>query len=318
VRLGELSIGELAARLRDRGVSFDFGAAAVRVRSDVRGLPEALQAVYGEFPALEREPFADLSVELRRKPGLRRHLRPQVEFFVDGALPFEAFPADTHLPLLEWGMNWCLADRLNQHLLLHAGVVERAGRAILLPALPGSGKSTFTAALALSGYRLLSDEFGVVRLSDGLLLPMLRPIALKNESIEAIAESFPRAIIGPRFPKTRKGTVAHLAPQAAAVEQRHVPAAPALIVFPKFVPGSAANIETLAKAGAFAKLSTNAFNYDLLGPRAFEAVGDLIDRCECCRLEYGRIEEALDRVEALFASLSAGGSPAAFHTARAD
>ena len=59
----------------------------------------------------------------------------------------------------------------NQFLLLHAGAVERGGGAVLLPAQPGSAKSTLAAALACSGFRLLSDQFGVVSLDDGLCCP---------------------------------------------------------------------------------------------------------------------------------------------------
>jgi hypothetical protein len=298
-RLADAPTAAVEAQLA-RGLHLDFGAAAARVRSDAPGLAEAVKAVYGAFPLGQDEPFADLSVSLQRASGVRRYLGRQVEFFIDGALPFEPFPADTHLPLLEWGMNWCLAERLNQHLLLHAGVVERDGRALVLPALPGSGKSTLTAALALSGWRLLSDEFGVVRLDDGRLLPMLRPTALKNESIDLIAQRFPGATIGPRFPRTRKGTVAHLAPTADTVARRHAPATPALVVFPKFAAGSDTLVEPLAKARAFAKLSTNAFNYGLLGPRAFDAVGAIVDACPCYRLRYGALDAALAETDRLF------------------
>jgi HprK-related kinase A len=305
MRLAELSNEAVVERLRDEALDVDFGAALVRIKSDVPDLARVLRIVYGEFPLLEHHPFADLTVELRRVAGVRRYVAPQIEFFVDGTVPFEPFPADTHLPLLEWGMNWCLAERMNHHLLLHCGVVERGGHAILLPALPGSGKSTLTAALALSGYRLLSDEFGVVRCSDQRVISMLRPTALKNESIELISGMFPNAIIGPRFPKTRKGTVAHLAPDATAVSERSAAAQPVILLFPKFVPGGSLVIEAMAKARAFAKLSSNAFNYDLLGPQAFEAVGGLIERCECWCMEYGQLDEALYEVDRLFAEVSA-------------
>ncbi len=147
---------------------------------------------------------------------MRGYVRPQCELLCDGVRELEPFPLDTPLPLLEWGTNYALATRLFCYLLLHAGVVERGGRAIVMPAMPGSGKSTLTAALTLRGFRLLSDEFGVVRLSDARLLRMLRPLALKNESIDVIQRFEPTAVIGPRFPKTHKGTVAHLAPLAIA------------------------------------------------------------------------------------------------------
>jgi HprK-related kinase A len=226
-RIGALRAADVRDRLSGSGLALDFGFVKARVRSDVPGLGAALQRVYAEFPAGDADGFFDVTASVTAG-GLRRYVRPQIEFFVDGTQPFEPFPADTHLPLLEWGLNWCIAQRSNTHLLLHAGVVEKNGLGIVLPALPGSGKSTLVAALIARGYRLLSDEFGVVRQSDGMLLPLLKPVALKDASIDVIRRFAPASALGPVFPKTRKGDVAHLAPPAASTARRHEPAAPAL------------------------------------------------------------------------------------------
>ncbi|MGN2390570.1 HprK-related kinase A [Pelomicrobium sp. G1] len=289
----------IATRLRSAGLALDFGLVRARVRSDVPALPDLLKRLYGAFPALPSEGFFDLTVGLYRQRGLRRVVRPQVVFQVDGSVPFQPFPADTHLPLLEWGMNWCIAQRCHRYLLLHAGVVEREGRAVVLPAHPGSGKSTLTAGLACRGYRLLSDEFGVVDLESGRLLPLLRPVALKNESIGVIRRFASQAVLGPEFPKTRKGTVAHLAPSPESVERRHVPAQPFLIVFPKYAPGSPVAVERVPAPRAFVKLSGNAFNYETLGPAAFDAVARLTRACEAYRLQYGDLEQAVRAVDRL-------------------
>ncbi|MBK9234595.1 MAG: hypothetical protein IPO19_00455 [Rhodoferax sp.] len=55
---------------------------------------------------------------------------------------------------------------------------------------------------------------------------MLKPIALKNQSIEVIQRFAPHAHMGPEFPKTRKGTVAHLAAELDSVDRRHEAARP--------------------------------------------------------------------------------------------
>jgi len=285
--------------LAGRGLGFDLGAARARVRTDLASLAGTIQSVYQHFPVEGSEGFFDVTATVRRARGLRRYVHPQIEFVVDGEVPFEPFPAATDLPLLEWGLNWCLAERCNAHLLLHAGVVERAGAAVILPALPGSGKSTLTAALAVSGFRLLSDEFGAVRLDDGLCMPMLRPIALKNASIEVIARLRPDANLGPTFPGTRKGDVAHLGPDAVSVAKRHVPAMAQLIVFPRYQAGATTELEPVSRGRAFAKLAVNAFNYELLGPAGFETVGRLIAACDCYRLSYGDLAQAVATIDEL-------------------
>jgi hypothetical protein len=299
VTLGELPEPDLAQRLRGDGVALDFGLARARVRAEVDAVPAMLRRVYGAFPATPPDGFFDMTVALVRARGLRRFVRPQIEFLVDGGLPFEPFPADTPLPLLEWGMNWCVANRCHHHLLLHAGVVERSGIAVVMPAVPGSGKSTLVAALMHRGYRLLSDEFGAVRLDDGRLTPAVRPIALKNESIGVIGAFAPDAVIGPTFPKTRKGDVAHAAPTTASVTARDTPAAPGLVLFPRYAAGAALDLEPVEPARAFVKLSGNSFNYELLGPDAFRAVARLVRACDAFRLTYSDLDQAIGAVDGL-------------------
>lgn len=280
----------------------DFGAASARLRSDVPALAEVVRRVYHAFDPADDDSFSVATMDLRRARGWRRWLRPQVEFVTDGGLLFEPFPADTHLPLVEWGLNYLFADRLNAFLLLHAGVVEREGRAIVLPAMPGSGKSTLTAALSLRGFRLLSDEFGVVRLDDGQLLPLLRPVALKNASIDVIRAFSAEAVLGPAFEKTRKGTVAHLAPTRDAVLRCKESARPALVVFPHYDADTALEIEPMMKSRAFAKLAVNSFNYEILGHAGFDAVARLLDASACYRLVYNDLDRATETLTALLAA----------------
>src|SRR5262245_55305701 len=98
--IGELESRLLAARLRRDGIGVSLGAARVRIRSDLPDLAEALRTVYAAFPLEHDGGFFDLTVSMLRPRGIRRYVRAQVDFFVDGLLPFEPFPADTHLPLL--------------------------------------------------------------------------------------------------------------------------------------------------------------------------------------------------------------------------
>jgi HprK-related kinase A len=299
VRLADASEAHLADALAGSGIGIDFGAARARLQSDLPALPALLRTVHGAYELERPDGMFDVSVRLRRAHGPRAWLRPQIELLCDGVRDFEPFPADTPLPLLEWGTNYALATRLYCYLLLHAGVVERGGRAIVMPAMPGSGKSTLTAALSLRGFRLLSDEFGVVRLSDSRLIAMLRPVALKNASIDVITGLAPAAAMGPRYPKTHKGTVAHLAPLPAHVDARHVPAEPALVIFPRFVATAGVELEPVPRARAFARLAVNSFNYDALGPDGFDALTTLVQASSCWTLSYGDLEGAIRAIDEL-------------------
>lgn len=291
--LGVLGADDIHRALRAGGLWLDLGAAVVRVQSDVRVLAEQLRSVYRSFPFVDAADTADVHLVVRRATGLRRWVRPQVRLRCDGLHPFEPFPADSPLPLLEWGCNWMIGRRLNDVLLLHAGALERDGAALLLPATPGSGKSTLTAALMLRGWRLLSDEFGVFDPDAGVFRAMLKPVALKNESIAVIRGRGGDALLGPAFPRTRKGTVAHLAPDARAVARRHLGARPGAVVLPQWRAGSPTLWEPVQPHQVFSALAFNAFNYNLLGADGFRAVVSLVRQCRAWRLIYSDLDEAL-------------------------
>jgi HprK-related kinase A len=165
--------------------------------------------------------------------------------------------------------------------------------------MPGSGKSTLCAALVSRGWRLFSDEFGLVRSRDGQLIPLPRPMPLKNRSIEVIRDFAPDAELGPSFHGTRKGTVAHLGPPADSVAQSRVTAPPGWIVFPGYKAGAPLRLEPIPKPQAFIKLTNNSFNYQLLGLRGFEGMTRLVRDCGCYTLSYSNLDEAIDALNRL-------------------
>lgn len=280
-------------------VYIDYGACRVAATARVTELKAAFHQVYGAFVYLPRNDFSDFHVGIHPGRGLRRWLRPTVRFAIDGIEPFEPYPRGSALPMFEWGVNWCFAQRFNQYVLLHAGALALGDRAVIMAATPGSGKSTLAAALMLRGFRLLSDEFGVLDPATGLLLPMLKPVALKNRSIEVIREFSAKAVLGPVFPETRKGDVAHLAPDAASADAVGRPARPALVLFPRYQAGAALELLPQPREQAFARLAFNSFNYALLGPVSFNAVADLAASCPAYELRYGNLEEAVRRIREL-------------------
>ena len=297
-RMAEVPVGDVARALAQDGLWIDLGVATVRVQSDSTLFAAQLQRVYSHFPFAPQGTWADAHLQIVRASGARRWLRPQVVMRCDGQEPFEPFDADGPLPLFEWSCNWLLAQRLNNLLLLHAGAVERDGLALVLPALPGSGKSTLTAALAHRGWRLMSDEFGALDPEALLFRPLLKPAALKNQSIQVIRNFAPEALLGPSFPKTRKGTVAHVGAPPDAVDRRHQSARPGAFVLPRWQEGSATFWQPVAEHVLFPALSFHAFNYDVLGASGFSAAVRMAQACPAWQLVYSDLNEAVACIDA--------------------
>ncbi|QBQ54515.1 HprK-related kinase A [Nitrosococcus wardiae] len=301
-----LKVPELKERLSGVGLYLKTGPFIVRLQGQIGTLPQIIRLLYADFPVAKGEVIADFHISLRKPGNLRYWWRPQVLFQIDGRIPFEPFPLKLATPLLEWGMNWCIATRAHHYLMLHAGIVEKNGQGIILPAYPGSGKSTLCAALIHRGWRLLSDEFGLVNMEDGRIVPLPRPISLKNQSIAVIREFAPDAVIGPSFPKTRKGTVAHLRPPTSSVERMEETVSPSLVIFPRYKTGAPTVLESYSQAYAFLKLANNAFNYEVLGVNGFKLVTKMIRSCQCYALSFGDLDEAIAKLDALVAPSYAG------------
>ncbi|MEH6571501.1 MAG: HprK-related kinase A, partial [Halioglobus sp.] len=222
----------------------------IRLQSDVSIFLDALADFYAPVQLLADDEPAHYHVSINRVRGLRRWVRPQVQFTVDGLQPFDPYPLDHAFPMYEWGLNWCIGTTAHYHLLLHSAVVEKQGRGLILPAIPGSGKSTLCAGLVSRGWRLLSDEFGVIRHSDGRVQPLPRAAPLKNESIQIIRDFAPELKLGPLFERTRKGNVVHMAPPAESLLRQDEAVSPRWVIFPSYRAGEAMALRRQSSAVA--------------------------------------------------------------------
>ena len=261
--------------------------------------------LYADYPLACDEDFIDFNVSLQCSGGLRRWWRRQVILSYDGANPFVPLPLDHAFPLLEWAMNWCVSTQAHHVLTLHAAVLERAGRAVILPAPPGSGKSTLCAGLASRNWRLLSDELALLSLTDGSVIPLGRPISLKNESLRVIREFVPDAVLNTVTHDTSKGSVSHMKVPSAQLQRLDETARPRWVVFPKYTAGAAAELRPRSKADSMMELGRNAFNYNLLGLTGFELLADVVDACECYDFSYSRLEDAVVVFDRLLAEAGA-------------
>jgi HprK-related kinase A len=287
--------------LDDCGVQLAIGPFLVRVRSDLTGVRDFLERFYVDFP-MRASDGGHFDVVIRGGRGVHRWVRPQATLALNGATPFLPLPERYAGPSLEWGLNWCVGNNAHQYVAVHAAVVERGGRALMLPAPPSSGKSTLCAALVSAGWRLLSDEFALIDPSSGRLLPIPRPVSLKDASIELIRRRNPTAVFGPEAEDIEGCRFVHMRPPADSVRRAAEPARPGWLIVPGFVAGRSTTLERLPKARALMHVAGQSFNYNYLGPTGYTCLAALIREAECYRLEYSDLDDVLALLDRLTTS----------------
>lgn len=287
------------ALLRRGELLLDLKPFVVRIRSDIESVARDIGLMYAQFDIRAVDSFADFHVAVLYDSGVFGRIRARARFFFDGRPSFIPLPANQAFAMLEWGLNWCVAAHSHQYLIIHAAVVERGGRAAILPGPPGAGKSTLCAALVTRGWRLLSDELALLDMDTNLLYGMCRPVNLKNASIGIIQRFAPEVVMTHPVSDTSKGTIALMRPPAGSVGMVDRPARPAWVVVPRYSAESSPVLEAHRKAETFMLLAQQSFNYDIHGTHGFSAVGRLIDACRCLRFTYSDLDDAVRAFDAL-------------------
>jgi hypothetical protein len=154
----------LSLRILDQRVQIDCGS------SEVQAL---LAANFGTMTATTEDKWPDLQYSVRCAESEFAILR-------EGQRPLIGVGLDDLLFLLEKDICVELQKRRSDLLFLHAAAVEWAGKAYLLAAEAGSGKSTTAWALLHHGFGYLSDELSPIDLGSLAVFPYPHAVCLKQ------------------------------------------------------------------------------------------------------------------------------------------
>ncbi len=291
----KLSQSDINKLLNQNGLILQVGSFNFCIRSSFSLLANSLSILYADYEILNADDniFVDFHVSVDWADNINGLLRRNVQFFIDGFPPFSPLPYNHASAMFEWGMNWCVSSQINTHLIVHAAVIEKFGRAAILPAPPGSGKSTLTAALIQEGWRLLSDELTLICVDSRNVTPFPRPVSLKNESIEIISNRYPSVVFGPLTSDTLKGTICHIKPPHDSVQRQRDECPVGWVVFPKYEQDGNAEFQKLNKCQALLNVANNSFNYSRLGVVGFDVLRDVIDKADCFEFSYSDLDDAI-------------------------
>lgn len=291
--LGDQSRTSIARRLSGKGLVFDLGPFRARVFSRFPRLVDHLLDCYGPVPLIETEGAVHHTINVTWPNPIRRFLRRQVTAKTIPQMPMVPM-AEKHVPLVfEMALNFVVATGHYRHLILHAGVVEVDGGAVIMSAASGGGKSTLVANLMARGNRLLSDEFALVEPENGHLLGYPRPVSLKNDSIILVRDLLGKDQIRSEVAGTPKGKLAYVPIAQTAVSKAGDGVPPKALVFPAFSPNQPAFIQRLDPGIALTRLLASSPNYQIMGDAGFNSLMDLVESVPAFQITYRNSQESL-------------------------
>jgi hypothetical protein len=137
-------------------------------------------------------------------------------------------------------------------LVFHAGVVGRGGRCLMLPAAPGSGKSSLAAALARQGFSFFSDEVALCAEDRFALRPVPLGICVKSSGWALLMPLYPELAEARTHDRVDGKIVRYLPPPPGPKDDTYHPVG--AIVFPRYAPDLETALVPLAKAEALRRL----------------------------------------------------------------
>ena len=232
--------------------------------------------------------------------------QPGITLYRDGTPRLGCAGLEELAPMAK-GLAWQFGLSNGDFLLnMHAGVVAGPAGAILLPAPPGSGKSTLTAALVATGLDYFSDEVALLAEEDLAVMPFPLAMCVKDTGIDVLASRFPAIAALPMHTRMDGKRVVYMAPPAARVPGPNTRRPVVAIVFPRYVAGAPNTLRALQKPVSFARLLSQCMGVQrrLEARHVTRLVGWIRDLA-CYELDFSDLGAAV----VTLAKIANGGSP---------
>jgi hypothetical protein len=267
-------------------------ATSFRVRYATALQEEAVHPVLAHLEAAAAEPMTAVNL-LWDGAG---HL-----LVVDGRRKERCGPIEELAPLVKGAL---LAHAVNGYpylLYVHAGVVRNGHGCVLLPAAPGSGKTSLTAALIRAGFAYLSDEVALLEAGTLRVRPVPVSLCVKEGAWDLLAPLYPELrglAVHRRWDSKR---VRYLNPPADALDPEPEVSHPVRwIVFPRYAPGAQTALRPLRRADALHRLLEQCLAMPApLDHAKLDALVRWIGGVPCYELVTSSLDEAVALVDGL-------------------
>jgi hypothetical protein len=218
--------------------------------------------------------------------------------YLDRRPVLTATSIDALAPLVK-AVIWSIVVKRRQFLFyIHAGVVGVDGSCLLLPAAPGSGKSSLTAALAHSGYVYFSDEVALLEEASFRVAPMRLPLCVKSTGWDLIARYYPALGAMPAHRRVDGKIVRYLPPPGEQPPADGWPVS--RLIFPRYREGEPTILRPLARVEALQRLMGECLAIPVrLDHGRVRGLIDWMKSIDCYDLTMSSLDEAVGLIRGL-------------------
>lgn len=262
-----------------------------RVRSNSAEFAELSDRVLAAFRAPGAEPLVTYTLETERPDPDRRYaLFRDDDLLREGPEPVLGNSLDKILCEATAASIWLSYD----YLAIHASAVSWKDRAVIMPALANSGKTTTAAGLTRAGFQYLTDEAALIDPVTGWVHPFPRPLAMSPQSVAVVDGLF--GDLPARF-LDMESSGFHIPPECIRPGSVGAPCPVSFIVAPKYERGAVTTLERMARADMLVLLFQQSFNASSHGSAGIRLLGKLVGNARCYRLQIGDLNEAVQTIK---------------------
>lgn len=217
---------------------------------------------------------------------------------VNGALPLDVASGIAELaPRVKNLLRQLALDREAFFVELHAGVVSDGTHCIVLPAAPGSGKTTLTAGLVHAGFEYFSDEVALLDEETLRLRPVPLGLGIKPGAVDVLADRFPVLRNLEVHAREDGRQVRYLTLDPAQVAPHDAKRDARWLVFPRFTPDAKTELVPISRPDALRRLMHECLVLpNLLDEARVEKLVQWMRRLDCYELPMSSLGDAVDCV----------------------
>jgi uncharacterized protein (UPF0276 family) len=189
---------------------------------------------------------------------------------------------------------------------VHAGAVSFGRGGLLLPAAPGSGKTTLTAGLAHAGATYFSDEIALLEPRSLAVTPVPLSLTIKDGAVDPLRSRFPELDTLPVHRREDHVRVRYLPPPIASRPASACRETVKWIVFPRYAAGGDTALVPLDRPAALARLLDEAYvDRRRLDRRNAESLVQWMRGVDCFDLPMAALAPAVDLLKRLAGGVEA-------------